>query len=268
MSVKTEYTGLIVFPDSEQVEAFKAVKHAPKFKEAKNLKMISTCNDDFLEGELKDTYDFTLFVFMEEVDQDELELKSDLITYYAHVPVTDYFMPKSMESKSEEELSGLLGYIKQNLEKYLVNPVPCFVDFADVNNAAIAIYERVEQMISKYDEIYTNEVKPAFDKFDKDGSGAIDKSELSQLSLELGHPLDGEQLEKALKDLDLNKDGVVDLNEFSRWYFTGLKSYNDGKRNMLLLGNAGLSLSKALAANQIFAIVSKDKSLNSAKAKI
>ena len=45
------------------------------------------------------------------------------------------------------------------------------------------------------------------------------------------------------------KDGVVDLKEFSRWYFTGLKSYNDGKRNMLLLGNAGLSLSKALAAN-------------------
>jgi hypothetical protein len=173
-----------------------------------------------------------------------------------------------MESKSEAELSGLLGYIKKNLEKYLVDPVPCFVDFADANNAAAAIYERVEKMMTKYDEIYTNEVKSAFDRFDKDGSGAIDKTELSQLSLELGHPLNDEQLEKALKDLDLNKDGVVDLKEFSRWYFTGLKSYNDGKRNMLLLGNAGLSLSKALAANQIFAIVSKDKSLNSAKAKV
>lgn len=109
-----------------------------------------------------------------------------------------------MEGKSEEELSGLLGYIKQNLEKYLVDPVPCFVDFSDANNAAAAIYERVEKMISKYDEIYTNEVKTAFDRFDKDGSGAIDKSELSQLSLELGHPLNDEQLGKALKDLDLN----------------------------------------------------------------
>lgn len=37
---------------------------------------------------------------------------------------------------------------------------------------------------------------------------------------------------------------------------------------MLVLGNAGLSLSKALAANEIFAIVSKDKSLNSVKAKL
>ena len=81
-----------------------------------------------------------------------------------------------MESKSEAELSGLLGYIKENLEKYLVDPVPCFVDFADTNNAAEAIYERVEKMIAKYDEIYTNEVKTAFDRFDKDGSGAIDKT--------------------------------------------------------------------------------------------
>ena len=113
-------------------------------------------------------------------------------------------------------------------------------------------------MIAKYDDIYTNEVKTAFNRFDKDGSGAIDKNELAQLSLELGHPLNEEQLEKALKDLDLNKDGVVDLKEFSRWYFTGLKSYNDGKRNMLLLGSAGLSLSKALAANEVFAVVAKD----------
>jgi Ca2+-binding EF-hand superfamily protein len=49
------------------------------------------------------------------------------------------------------------------------------------------------------------------------------------LSLELGHPLNEEQLEKAVKDLDLNNDGVIDLKEFSRWYFTGLKSYNDGR---------------------------------------
>jgi hypothetical protein len=52
-----------------------------------------------------------------------------------------------MEEKSEEELSGILGYIKKNLEKYLVDPVPCFVDFADANNAAAAIYERAEKMI-------------------------------------------------------------------------------------------------------------------------
>ena len=33
-------------------------------------------------------------------------------------------------------------------------------------------------MIEKYDEKYEQDVKPAFSKFDKDSSGAIDKGEL------------------------------------------------------------------------------------------
>ena len=63
-------------------------------------------------------------------------------------------MCKSMENKSEEELLGLFGYIKQNLEKYLVDPIPCFVDFSDANAAGTAIHQQVEKMITKYDEIY------------------------------------------------------------------------------------------------------------------
>jgi len=36
----------------------------------------------------------------------------------------------------------------------------------------------MENMIEKYDEKYNDDVKPAFSKFDKDSSGAIDKDEL------------------------------------------------------------------------------------------
>jgi Ca2+-binding EF-hand superfamily protein len=78
-----------------------------------------------------------------------------------------------------------------------------------------------------------NEVKVAFDKYDADGSGAIDKDELAQLSKELGHELTGEELEKALKDLDLNGDGVIDMKEFSRWWFTGKKEFNGSRRKIL-----------------------------------
>ena len=67
--------------------------------------------------------------------------------------------------------------------------------------------------------------------------------------------LSDEQLEKALTDLDLNKDGVVDLNEFCRWYFTGLKSYNDTTRNMLVLTKTGLSLGKAISSSEVYNIV-------------
>ena len=36
----------------------------------------------------------------------------------------------------------------------------------------------MDDMIKKYEKIYWNDVKPAFSKFDKDSSGAIDKNEL------------------------------------------------------------------------------------------
>lgn len=66
-------------------------------------------------------------------------------------------------------------------------------------------------MLELYDKINEEDVKPAFNQFDKDGSGAIDREELQELTKILGFELQGEQLTDALKDLDLNKDGVVDL---------------------------------------------------------
>lgn len=78
-----------------------------------------------------------------------------------------------------------------------------------------------------------DDVSPAFAKFDKDNSGAIDKEELGLLSKELGTELTEDQLNAALVDLDMNKDGVIDLKEFSRWYFTGMKPFNGSRRTLL-----------------------------------
>jgi len=58
-------------------------------------------------------------------------------------------------------------------------------------------------------------LKIAFNKYDKDGSGSIDRYELDDFSKELGAKLNEEQLTNALKDLDLNGDGVIDIDEFS-----------------------------------------------------
>jgi len=93
-----------------------------------------------------------------------------------------------------------------------------------------------------------NEVKIAFAKYDADGSGAIDKEELGELSKELGHELTDEELDKALKDLDLNGDGVIDLKEFSRWYFTGMKEFNGSRRTMLKAGAMAGKLIDTVAA--------------------
>ena len=98
----------------------------------------------------------------------------------------------------------------------------------------------------------------AFQKFDKDSSGAIDIEELKSLCEELSQPLDDDQAKTALKDLDLNNDGVIDLKEFSRWYFTGMQSYSDAKRTMLKLGNRTRTIFSALKGGSKSAILDQD----------
>jgi Ca2+-binding EF-hand superfamily protein len=91
-----------------------------------------------------------------------------------------------------------------------------------------------------------DDVKPSFAKFDKDGSGAIDREELTQLMKELGQEMTEEMVTTALKDLDINEDGVIDLDEFSRWYFTGMRPYNGARRSMLKFAGKSLKLVDAL----------------------
>ena len=59
-------------------------------------------------------------------------------------------------------------------------------------------------------------LKTAFDMFDKDGSGKIDKTELLSLlngdGLENAVPKD--QLEKYIQEVDQNGDGEIDFEEF------------------------------------------------------
>jgi hypothetical protein len=93
---------------------------------------------------------------------------------------------------------------------------------------------------------------PVFKQFDKDDNNTIDKNELKDLANALGHSLSDEQLELAFKDLDLNKDGVIDFSEFKRWYFTGLRPFNDRTRNMLKLSKTGLSLAQALSDYSLY----------------
>jgi len=72
-----------------------------------------------------------------------------------------------------------------------------------------------------------------FKKFDTDNSGSIDKDELGNLCKLLGKPLDDKQLEEALNDLDVNKDGVIDESEFCKWYFSGFQAYDTYRRGMI-----------------------------------
>ena len=83
-----------------------------------------------------------------------------------------------MKDKGDEEIKPILSYINTNLEKYLVEKEPKFIDFKNAGEAAESFAESMEKMIEAYDKKYDEDVKPAFSKFDKDSSGAIDKGKL------------------------------------------------------------------------------------------
>jgi len=143
----------------------------------------------------------------------------------------------------------------------LVNDDPLVIT-GDVEKDAPSMIEALDAMKEAYNQKIDTDVKPAFQKFDADGSGAIDKKELQTLSETLGFPLTDEQTDVALKDLDLNKDGVIDFNEFQRWYFTGMKSYNGKTRNMLKLGNKSKSILAMLKGQEIYDMIHENKKLS------
>lgn len=163
------------------------------------------------------------------MEKDDLEMSQEFYEYYAAAPIYYAF--------TDNEDGDVNSLLKEWNDKTVVK-----AGDGQVQNIVAAFAEASAQ----YEKLFNDDVKPAFAKFDKDGSGAIDKAELKELSKDLGNELSEGDLNTALKDLDLNKDGVIDVNEFARWYFSGMKSYGSGKRSLLKFhGHATNILSKA-----------------------
>jgi hypothetical protein len=178
-----------------------------------------TNNDSFMEGKRYDKFD-AVIAMLPMQSQDDLEMSEEFYSHYLIAPVT-YVVYDKQEHDIED-------FVKEKFGKHIR-----FFSSEDKEAGAQAIVDCFNLAKGRYDELVETEVKPAFNKFDKDGSGAIDREELGQLSKELGTELTEDQLTEALRDLDLNNDGVVDIDEFCRWYFTGMKPYNGGRRTLL-----------------------------------
>ena len=58
-------------------------------------------------------------------------------------------------------------------------------------------------------------LKQTFDIFDRDGSGSIETEELSKVLEALGQKITESQLEEMVNELDLNRDGQIDFEEFA-----------------------------------------------------
>ncbi len=63
-----------------------------------------------------------------------------------------------------------------------------------------------------------SELREIFGTYDRDGSGSIDRGELSRLLEALGAPPSEEELAVALEVVDANQSGKVSFGEFSAWW--------------------------------------------------
>ena len=62
-------------------------------------------------------------------------------------------------------------------------------------------------------------VQKAFDRYDKDHSGSIDINEVSEMMREeLHEPMDGQDLEECMTEMDKDGNGVIDFEEFLDWF--------------------------------------------------
>lgn len=68
------------------------------------------------------------------------------------------------------------------------------------------------------DEHGGNEVFEIFKSFDRDGSGSIDRGELSRLLEALGQGIDEDELAIALDVIDTNGSGRISWAEFEAWW--------------------------------------------------
>jgi Ca2+-binding EF-hand superfamily protein len=65
------------------------------------------------------------------------------------------------------------------------------------------------------------DMKEAFERIDKDGSGSIEFDEFMKLMRDMDHTRPESALRAQFATLDANRDGHVSLEEFQAWFGTG-----------------------------------------------
>ena len=62
------------------------------------------------------------------------------------------------------------------------------------------------------------ELKEAFDHFDSDGNGAIDRDEFAQLMKNLDPEMSSEEVAIGFAEIDRDGSGTIELDEFIAWW--------------------------------------------------
>eukprot|EP00931_Biecheleriopsis_adriatica_P018092 TRINITY_DN12755_c0_g1_i1.p1 TRINITY_DN12755_c0_g1~~TRINITY_DN12755_c0_g1_i1.p1 ORF type:complete len:984 (+),score=242.65 TRINITY_DN12755_c0_g1_i1:341-2953(+) len=127
-------------------------------------------------------------------------------------------------------VSGLPGFaVKLSFENF--NPFPLAAYMMDpISSMAKMVPKKLlnaglAKKMSPEEEAKLTEV---FKKFDKDGSGMIDLTELKAMVEELGGKMNDDEAKQAMEQLDKNKDGQCSFEEFKSFWSSkpGLGGYS------------------------------------------
>jgi Ca2+-binding EF-hand superfamily protein len=72
-----------------------------------------------------------------------------------------------------------------------------------------------------------------FDRIDVDGSGTLDRNEISMLATKMGRGLKAEELDAAMAAMDKDGNGTVDFDEFYSWYSGSSRSMGKAEVKVL-----------------------------------
>ena len=104
------------------------------------------------------------------------------------------------------------------------------------NNALGAVMAKMMSMMGQDPkDILTEEqiakvLKQTFEKFDKDNSGILENHEFHQAWAFLGLMGTKEEVDRAFQEVDTDKSGKIDLDEFKRGTFADCYLTTDGRR--------------------------------------
>lgn len=121
---------------------------------------------------------------------------------------------------SSEELGCVLRSLGH---EHSAKEVEDMIKNADTNENGYVEYDEFINMMHRFQDDSGNDPnsieakkREAFKVFDMDGNGFIDKHELKYVMRRLGENLSDDDLKAMFTEADLNGDGLIDFDEFSR----------------------------------------------------
>ncbi|GER55296.1 calmodulin [Striga asiatica] len=114
-----------------------------------------------------------------------------------------------IDTDSDDEVASVIQFLNGDTRKEETIQVMMDDDFVDFQEFLDIISQKMKENVAE-------EMKEAFEVFDRDQDGFISAIELRNVMLNLGERLSEEEAEQMIKEADFDGDGLVSFEEFAR----------------------------------------------------